>query len=128
MPYKDPVKQKQAQRRSYLKHKERLASSSQRNKINAQNKVLKKRKRIFVNKVKSIFGCRICNYRKCLSALEFHHIDSTQKDIAISRLISGNWSVASIKKEMRKCVVLCANCHREVHEELKEGKDFNWDS
>lgn len=56
--------------------------------------------------------CAICNYNKCIKALEFHHLDPTQKDFSISSISK---SFESIKKELDKCILLCANCHREVH-------------
>jgi len=56
-------------------------------------------------------GCVICNYNKCLSALEFHHLDD--KNIEMSKAKS----IERIRHEVdnNKLFVLCANCHREVH-------------
>jgi len=45
--------------------------------------------------------------------LEFHHINKDEKDFAIGSGNTKSWS--DIKKELDKCVLLCANCHREVH-------------
>jgi len=56
--------------------------------------------------------CQICNYNKYFGSLEFHHIDPTQKDFTIG---SSNKSFELLKKELDKCIILCANCHREVH-------------
>ena len=61
--------------------------------------------------------CSICGYNKSVSALEFHHSDPTKKEFGIST--SGNtvaWK--RIKKELDKCVMICANCHREIHEKI----------
>ena len=59
-------------------------------------------------------GCVLCGYNKCTEALEFHHIDSESKDKRISKsLVALLWS--QVEEELRKCVVLCSNCHREVH-------------
>jgi len=55
--------------------------------------------------------CRICDYDKCLAALEFHHRDPREKDFVISNKMS--W--AAIEPELDKCVLLCATCHRETH-------------
>ena len=57
--------------------------------------------------------CTICSYNKTNSALEFHHIDDFEKDFNISSKMS-SWK--RIEKELKKCVLLCANCHREVHD------------
>ena len=62
--------------------------------------------------------CSKCGYDKCVEALEFHHINSQDKDSALSRYIKRVFSPALkelIDKEVSKCVVLCANCHREEH-------------
>lgn len=61
-------------------------------------------------------SCQKCGYNKCNSALEFHHLDPSEKDFSISS--SGNtrgWEL--VKKELDKCILVCANCHREIHEE-----------
>lgn len=59
--------------------------------------------------------CVICNYDKCLGALEFHHIDSKTKESEISTLTSKKASLDVLVKELEKCVLLCNRCHREVH-------------
>ena len=56
--------------------------------------------------------CEFCGYNKCVEALEFHHIDETTKEFAIS---GSTKSLEKQKKEADKCYMLCANCHREVH-------------
>jgi 5-methylcytosine-specific restriction endonuclease McrA len=61
--------------------------------------------------------CERCGYCKSLKAMEFHHIDPTQKDFGIGyKGRTRSWEV--VKAELDKCILLCANCHREVHEEL----------
>lgn len=57
--------------------------------------------------------CQICGYDKSIRALVFHHIDGSSKDFSISS-VSKSWE--SIRTELDKCVLLCANCHAEVHE------------
>lgn len=56
--------------------------------------------------------CQICGYNKCISALEFHHLDPTQKDFTIS---GGTKSFKTLKPEVDKCILVCSNCHREIH-------------
>jgi len=59
-------------------------------------------------------GCEICSYTRCIEALEFHHLDPTKKDFGISaKGYSRSWEKAKV--EIEKCVLLCANCHREFH-------------
>ena len=62
--------------------------------------------------------CSVCDYSKYQGALEFHHLDPSEKDFTISQV--RHTSFEKIKKELDKCVLLCANCHREVHAGLIE--------
>ena len=71
--------------------------------------------------------CAHCGYNKCMRALEFHHLDPTEKDFGISKILTR--SVASLKEEADKCILLCANCHAEEHQRLYEAgySQFNPD-
>lgn len=62
--------------------------------------------------------CERCGYCKCNRALEFHHLDPTMKDFGISKHINRN--IDDLKAEVDKCILLCSNCHAEVHQELYE--------
>lgn len=58
--------------------------------------------------------CQCCKYNKYIGALEFHHINPDEKDFGIS--VKGytiSWE--NNKKELDKCVLVCSNCHREIH-------------
>lgn len=57
--------------------------------------------------------CALCGYDKCFSALEVHHVDPSKKDFTIAA--NTNRAYEQISSEIRKCILLCANCHREVH-------------
>lgn len=59
--------------------------------------------------------CYLCGYNKCLTALEFHHLDPNEKEFTIAYKATGN-SFDTLRPELDKCVLLCANCHREVHD------------
>ncbi len=68
----------------------------------------------------SVFGayeCSSCGYSKCDSAIHFHHLSPSQKLFQVSNMHS--YSDADIEKEIRKCILLCANCHAELHESLR---------
>lgn len=73
------------------------------------------------NKLKLIehFGgkCTLCGYSRCPNALEFHHKEPEHKDFGIS---SGGiaWSLQRMIDEAQKCMMVCANCHREIHANL----------
>lgn len=58
--------------------------------------------------------CEICGYNKCVEALEFHHKDPTKKDFGIGQK-GYTRSIELNKKEVDKCILVCANCHREIH-------------
>lgn len=57
--------------------------------------------------------CSNCGYNKCFNALEFHHINPNEKDFSFARITSIKWE--TVKQELDKCVLLCANCHRKAH-------------
>ena len=61
--------------------------------------------------------CSVCGYSRCADALEFHHTDPTVKEFGISgKGYTRSWQ--KVKEELDKCVLLCANCHREIHSEI----------
>lgn len=60
--------------------------------------------------------CSICGYDKCIDALEFHHENPDKKEF---KLGSGNTiSWKEYKKEALKCILVCSNCHKEIHSKL----------
>ena len=56
--------------------------------------------------------CEICGYSKLIQALEFHHLIKKDKLFVISGNHTRKWD--SVKKELDKCILVCANCHREI--------------
>ena len=76
---------------------------------------LQHKKHGIINDYKIAHGCYICGYNKCGEALDFHHVDNENKKLSISRMIDDNYSMDAIYKEMSKCRIVCANCHRELH-------------
>lgn len=65
---------------------------------------------VLFSKLKSK-GCSVCGYNSCLSALEFHHLDPSKKEHKLSQIRSEK----TILRETAKCILVCANCHREIH-------------
>jgi hypothetical protein len=58
--------------------------------------------------------CRVCGqYKDCFAVLDYHHKVPAEKKHSISRMASRPWD--EVRAELDKCVVLCANCHREIH-------------
>jgi len=59
--------------------------------------------------------CSRCGYDKCSKALHFHHLDPKEKDFQISGSKNRSWEV--IVEELKKCIMVCSNCHAEIHDE-----------
>lgn len=57
--------------------------------------------------------CSRCGYDKCVASLEFHHTDPNEKEAQVSKYFCFSWK--KIKIELDKCVLLCSNCHNELH-------------
>lgn len=64
--------------------------------------------------------CVCCSYERCENALELHHLDPSQKEFSFSAVRASPISWERICVELRKCVMLCAICHREHHAGLRE--------
>lgn len=67
--------------------------------------------------------CEICGYDKCKQALEFHHIDPNEKEFGIGEK-GYTRSIERVKEEVDKCLLVCANCHRELHAGLINIEDI----
>lgn len=68
----------------------------------------------YINLIKQKYGgkCKLCGYNKCVTALEFHHLDINEKEGIVSN------SYGTVEKsliEAEKCILVCSNCHREIH-------------
>ncbi len=85
--------------------------------------VAKRRRKIRLQAIQHLGGkCMKCGYNKYPEVLEFHHKNPKEKEFGISR--SGHCrSWERVKKEIEKCNLLCANCHREIHIEQRLPKD-----
>lgn len=81
------------------------------NTIWSQTKRGNDRKRYFIEKLGG--KCSSCGYCKNMSALDFHHVSDKSFALSIRKL--SNTNLASLEKEAQKCILLCANCHREHH-------------
>ena len=88
-------------------------------------KAVQKRRRSIREKAINYKGgrCQICGYCKCNEALEFHHLESNGKEFGISdKGYTRSWK--KIVLELDKCILLCANCHREVHNGLQLPREI----
>lgn len=82
----------------------------------AQRKNRKKNRAAWLEiiRLRGLDQCSSCGYRRNFAAIEFHHANPNEKDSALSCFIKRSPSAARIK-ELDKCIALCANCHRELH-------------
>ena len=70
-----------------------------------------------INTIKLFHGCFLCGYDQHARSLDFHHLDPSKKEMAISQFMSiARISEEDLLEEIGKCVVLCANCHRMIHD------------
>ncbi len=99
-------------RNAYMRKYRKLKPLTAKQKRSYQDR--KKRLRIKKkNKLVKYFGgkCSICGYDKCVNALEFHHKNPKEKGDTLSR----NITFKKMLKEAKKCILVCTNCHREIH-------------
>ena len=116
MPYKDPAvrnaKQKAYSAAHYQKTKEETKQRTKK-----KRSALRKEWKAF----KATLYCTKCGFNHH-AALDFHHKDPSTKTDSVNALVS-NGRYALAMKEVEKCVVLCANCHRiHHHDELHAPK------
>lgn len=57
--------------------------------------------------------CALCGYNRCIGALDFHHRDRSQKSFGLADK-GYTKSIAKMRAEAAKCLLLCKNCHAEV--------------
>ena len=88
-------------------------------KTNSQN-VIEWRRRVKIKLVEYKGGeCEKCGYNKCIISLEFHHLNPEEKDFTISGKTN---SFDKLKNEVDKCILVCRNCHGEIHYKIEEEK------
>lgn len=71
-----------------------------------------------VRAIKAAKGCERCG-ESHPGCLDFHHEDD--KLLEVSTCVSNGWSLARILTEIDKCSVVCSNCHRKHHDDLRHS-------
>jgi len=110
---RDKERQKKAQKAWYKRNKKHMYEKQQ-----AQRAELRRwlREEILANA-----KCARCpeNHIGCL---DFHHRNPTEKEIEISDAVDRKWSKERVSGELKKCDILCSNCHRKLHWNEKHGE------
>lgn len=110
----NPEKVKESRRKYYQKHKEEIKT--------------KRRQKISKNKewfavYKKTLKCEICGESRWY-CLVFHHKNPEEKEYNIGSMINRICNKEKILEEIEKCIILCANCHRELHYNLKIRREY----
>lgn len=103
MPYRDPIRQKEAQRTHYLSNKHDYKER------NTERRSLRRK---WFYALKSRLACIRCT-ETSISCLDFHH--PGEKTDEVSNLVFNFRSMKRVIEEIERCVTLCSNCHRKVH-------------
>jgi len=104
MPYKEKEKRLICRREWYANNK------------TSEKAHVKRRKgeiRIWFQKYKEFLKCSKCGENHP-AVIDFHHRIG-KKEYGVSKMVADGYSIDRIKKELEKCDVFCANCHRKVH-------------
>lgn len=103
MPFKDPEKRREYRREWYTKNK-----ISEREHVARRKSEIKK----WFKDYKKELKCSKCR-EDHPATIDFHHIG--EKENPVAQMVHEGYSIEGIKKEIGKCIILCANCHRKLH-------------
>lgn len=114
---RNPEKEKERWHKYYLEHKQQVIERTKkwaednREKRREISREMRGRRYKEFLKLKEGLSCIICG-ESDPPCLDFHHLDSSQKEYQISDLVM---SKEKMREELKKCVPVCANCHRKIH-------------
>lgn len=82
----------------------------------------KRKNREWFEQYKSTLKCERCpeNHPGCL---DFHHVNPEEKEGTVSQFAGQTYSIKKTLSEIEKCIVLCSNCHRKLHWDMKNPLD-----
>jgi hypothetical protein len=118
VPYKDPVKQKERRKRYYheVEKPKKSYEKIKKTKRKTQKKADRKKREIEARN----YAWEFKRHNKCVrcgesdpACLVFHHTDPSNKKASVHKLYK--YGLNSVKKEIDKCIILCANCHMKLH-------------
>ena len=111
MPYKDKEKRIEYQKKWYAKNRKKQIKAT-----GLRRNVQRKKMQQFIFEDKKSKGCYKCDEDEPY-CLDYHHTDE-DKEIEVSIAVNRAWSKERIQKEIDKCILVCANCHRKIHARL----------
>lgn len=91
-------------------------SATRREKVKNTRQGIKLKNKTLVDRYKRMCGCTHCGENDPI-VLDLHHVDPSGKDASPASLLKGSLDV--LRAEIRKCIVLCANCHRREHHRIR---------
>ena len=109
MPYKDPEKQK-AYSKKWNQEFYKNNKASEYARIRARRLEV----RAWLTEYKSQLACSMCG-EKHPACLDFHHKNGAGKEFSMGNIKGWGYGKERILREIKKCMVICANCHRKVH-------------
>jgi len=112
VPVKDPVKKKEIAKRHYQKHAA---------KIKAATKVGKEKYRQKWRDYKATLSCVQCGENHP-ATFDFHHVVRAKDNKKVNRLLTNGNYKGALKEIEERCIVLCANCHRKLHDAEYQAK------
>jgi hypothetical protein len=115
MPYKDPAVRKQKQKSYVNTYYEKNKTA-----VIAATRVSTKKYKDQWREYKATLSCIKCGQNHP-ATFDFHHIDSSTKEASVNKLIKYR-AFKRAMEEIKKCVVLCANCHRIHHHDERLAK------
>lgn len=102
--------------------------SKARNRHNYQKNLTKYRKNIYATRairiaekqqaiydIKTMYGCAVCD-EKYVGCIDFHHLPNYTKKYIVSTMVHSSYSIEKMIEEINKCVCVCSNCHRKIHD------------
>ena len=92
-----------------------------RNKKHALGKIKERQRelRLWLEEKKKSMVCETCG-NSHIACLQFHHTDPKKKEVEVVYAAKRGWSKERIEVEIKKCKVLCANCHAILHWEERQ--------
>jgi len=121
MPFKDTSRYQSEEWKEYQRNYQR--SWHQRHRAKRLARMYERKRAIhdYIQNMKNQLHCVDCGQRHP-ATLHFHHLNSEDKVFSISYAANRGFSLDRIKKEIGKCIVLCANCHAIRHYNMRNQK------